>query len=354
MPSQVIIPSSLKVIQTRFTSQIPKRWSHQFQFGVRAFTLKPFVSLASNARQTVGNPDTASTKVDRLTRNHGLAEAIAQMTAGLGIVTPTSLVNCDHSDFKGLMAFVGAVQTGKGRAVPVMVGTSYSPRLPAHDRAPKRKQAMRRAYKLEQENLYRQAEHELQAFHDRLGFWPKLVFDRGFGGLKLVRFMTRNQAIFYVRLKASRYVEYDGQRIQVSGVNSRDTMISLGGLKLRLVRSAKPKKGEPWYILTSDFDSSRKQILRVYYHRFEIEETFKDVKHILDLEQAKLTKPLTLKVLLWFVSLSFILAWLVHFKTEWRKRHPKKQLSWYRVFFEAWQWELGQALYWELQGGSAK
>lgn len=354
MPPVAIIPSSLRVIQTKFTPQIPKRWQPQFQFGIQAFTLKPFASLASNARQTVAHPDTASTKVDRLTHNPGLTEALAQMTAGLGLVKPTSLVNFDHSDFKGLMAFVGAVQTGKGRAVPVMVATGYSPRLPALDTAPKRKQTMREAYRRQEQHLYEQAKSELKAFKERLGFWPKLVFDRGFGGLSLVGFLAQEEAVFYIRLKAGRYVELDGIRCKVSQLPAADTSVTLGGLTLRVIRSPKPEDGEPWYILTSDFSSSRERILKIYRHRFEIEESFKDLKHVLDLEQAKLTKPLTLKVLLWFASLAFILAWLVHSKTEWGSRHPKKQLSWFKQFFEALQREMSEEWRLMLTRGTSK
>lgn len=355
MPSQAIIPSSIRTIQTKFTPQIPKRWQYQFQFGIQTFTLKPFKSLASNARQTVAHPDTASTKVDRLTQNQGLTEALAGMVARLGVVTPSSLVNCDHSDFKGLMAFVGAVQTGKGRAVPVLVGTGYSPRLSALATAPKRTQALRQAYRRQEYHLYEQAARELVAFRERLGFWPRLVFDRGFGGLPLVRFLVEQEATFYVRLKADRYVELAGQRVRAGALRSNDSRVRLQGLELRLVRSPIPAEGEPWYILTSDFTSSAKRIVKIYYYRFEIEETFKDLKHVLDLEQAKLTRPLSLKVLLWFASLTFILAYLVTKAGAWLpRRHPKKQTSWFKQFFEALQRELGEQLGLVLTGGPAK
>ena len=84
--------------------------------------------------------------------------------------------------------------------------------------------------------------------------------------------------------------------------------ITLGDLSLRVIRSDQPDDdGEPWFILTSDMQKSRNKIIRIYYHRFEIEETFKDLKHVLDLQLMKLTKPLTLKILLWFACLRFIL-----------------------------------------------
>lgn len=106
MPSPKIIPSCTKIVQQQLLPQIPPRWRHQFKFGVAALTLKPFTSLASNARQTVAHPDTASTKMDRLTGNEGLANAFVGATSSLGYVQPSSIVACDHSDFNGLSAFV--------------------------------------------------------------------------------------------------------------------------------------------------------------------------------------------------------------------------------------------------------
>ena len=86
--------------------------------------------------------------------------------------------------------------------------------------------------------------------------------------------------------------------------------------------------------------SKRRKIIDIYYHRFEIEESFKDLKHIQALEQAQLTKPQSLKVLLWFSILAFILAYLAGWLlSPVRARHPKKCLSWFRQFFEALQRE---------------
>ena len=35
---------------------VPKRWIHQFSFGIRAYGLKTFQSAASNGRSVVANP----------------------------------------------------------------------------------------------------------------------------------------------------------------------------------------------------------------------------------------------------------------------------------------------------------
>lgn len=336
MPSPQIIPSCSRIVQQQLLPQIPRRWQHQFKFGVAALTLKPFASLASNARQTVAHPDTASTKMDRLTCNEGLASALAGAVHRLGYVQPASIVACDHSDFNGLSAFVGAVQTRRGRAIPCLIETTYSPRLPAHGDAPKRKQAMRRARHKASVRLYDQVATTLVAWAEELGFWPRLVFDRGFGGLRLVRTLAEHGATFYIRLKAGRRVRLGGIEMSVRNLVVDDQVIRLGELELRVVRSDGPTTGEPWYILTSDRTSSRDRIIQIYYHRFEIEETFKDMKHVLELEQARFMKPLSLKVVLWFTSLSLILSFLVGWWTQIRKpRHPKKQTSHYKQFFEA-------------------
>src|SRR5664279_1822976 len=111
MSSKVNISAYARIIQQQFIPALPTYWTHLFRFGVQALTLKPFVSLASNARQTIAHPDSASTTMDRLVGTEGLAKALAKAVAGSDIVTPKSILACDHSTFNGLMAFVGAVQT---------------------------------------------------------------------------------------------------------------------------------------------------------------------------------------------------------------------------------------------------
>ncbi len=271
MPSPKIISSCAQIVQSNLLPNIPSKWRHQFEFGIQAFTL---------------------------TRNNGLAEGISAAVCDLGLIKPASIVACNHSDFNGLSAFVGAVQTKKGRAVPCLIDTTYSLGLPAHDQPSKRKQALRQARKEPGETLYEHAAVALEAFAVHLGFWPRLVFDRGFGGKDFVRTLVRHQATFYVRLKAGRLVELGAQRRRVSELSAVDERIQLAGMSLRIIRSTKTKQGEPWYILTSDIASSRNKIIQIYYHRFEIEETFKDLKHVLELHQTKLLKPLSLKVLL--------------------------------------------------------
>lgn len=83
-------------------------------------------------------------------------------------------------------------------------------------------------------------------------------------------------------------------------------------------------------------------MVKIYYHRFEIEETFKDMKHIFELKRTRLNKPLSLKLLLWFVSLGIALLYATTKPTKASttnryKTHPKKQTSWLRQAYEQLQ-----------------
>jgi hypothetical protein len=344
MSSKVIIPAYTHIVQQQLIPALPEYWHHQVRFGVQALTIKPFVSLASNARATIANPNTASTNMDRLVGNAGLAREFSRVIAGLGIITPSSILACDHMDINDLLTFAGAVQTKKGRGIPCVLETLYSQHLPAGDDAPKRKQKLRQARKEANIHLYDQALSCLVQLAEDLGFWPRLVFDRGFGGISFIQGLVSHEATFYIRLKASRLVELGGEEFKVGELSTNDTRITLDGLSLRVIRSDEPDDdGEPWFILTSDMAKSRRKIIRIYYHRFEIEETFKDLKHVLNLKLMKLTKPLSLKIVLWFASLRFILGYLASYRDPryGQLRHPKKRISWPRRLSE----ELTRAAY---------
>ena len=161
------------------------------------------------------------------------------------------------------------------------------------------------------------------------------------GGSERIRFirgLAWHEATFYIRLKASRLVELGSEEFKAGELPADDMKITLGDLSLRVIRSDKPDDdGEPWLILTSDMTKSRNKIIRIYYHRVKIEETFKDLKHVLSLQLMKLTKPLTLKMVLWFTCLRFILEYLASYRDPryGSPRHPKKKISWPRRQAEA-------------------
>lgn len=352
MPSKDIVRDIRALIQNKLLPSMPSRWSKQLSFGLQAYGLHAFQSVAGNARMTVTNPHTAIRKSERLFQNAKLTNQLGAAFDSLRLVRPGSFVNVDHSDVNQLAALVGAVQTRNGRAIPCFVETTYAPRIPGFgsQRSTLRTNRLRRAMDLARKtrSFTGHTIDALQDFADRLGFWPKLVFDRGFGNESLVTHLAAEGATFYVRMKAGRYIELDGQRLQIQELKETDTTIRLYGLTLRVVRSPKGRRSpEPWYILTNDMGSSRTKIVRIYYHRFEIEETFKDMKHIFELKRTRLNKPNSLKLLLWFVSLGIALLYVVTKPTKQQRHHtnPKKQISWLRQAYEQLQQAYGLLLW---------
>lgn len=337
--------------QNKLMPSVPKRWLPQFSFGLQAYGLRAFQSATGNARMVVKNAYTAATKTDRLLANEGLADQFGTIFDSLGLMKPGSLVNVDHSDMHGLLALVGALQTRKGRAIPCMVEATYASTIPANgsSKSTPRWQCLRAAM-IESRRVQSFTGHtidSLQNMADRLGFWPKLVFDRGFGNESIVTHLAAEGCTFYVRLKAGRFVEFDGQRAELKQLKDKDTTVQLFGLTLRVIRSPKSRRAkEPWYILTNDFTSSRTKIVRIYYHRFEIEETFRDMKHIFELKRTRLQKPNSLKAVLWLVSLGIALLYLVTKPTKHLGHsHPKKQTSWLRQAYEQLQQAYGLLLW---------
>lgn len=337
MPPTDIVRAIRAHIQSQLLPVIPQRWLKQFNFGLQAFALRPFQSANGNARMVVGNTHTAATKTERLLANYRLASRFGVIFDQLNLVHEHSFVNVDHSDMHGLLALIGALQTRKGRAIPCLVEATYASTISSVSDKP-RWQHLRVAMTKSRlrQSLTGHVIDSLQDFHDRLGFWPKLVFDRGFGNVSLVDHLQAEGAIFYIRLKAGRFVEFDGQRVEVKALTNKDATVQLFGLKLRVIRSPKSRRAkEPWYILTNDFSSSRTKVARIYYHRFEIEETFRDIKHIWELKRTRLNNPNSLKTILWLVSLGITLLYLATKPVK--QVQPKKQTSWLRQAYEQYQ-----------------
>lgn len=347
MPSQDIVRDIRKSVDSKILPVVKTKWVHQFNFGFHAYSLKPFQSAAGNARSVIPNTNTAARKSERLLANDQLADSFGLLFDQLNLIKQNSYVSVDHSDMHGLTALVGAIQTRKGRSLPCFVETTYALQIPAHSLMPS-KQRLRRDMLLARrtQSFTGHTINSLQTFADRLGFWPRLVFDRGFGNESIIEHLSSQGATFYVRMKAGRYIELfdpdtnETNRIEIKQLKDTDTTVRLFGLTLRVIRSPKSRRAtEPWYILTNDVDSSRGKIIRIYYHRFEIEETFKDIKHIFEYKRTRLHKPNSLKILLWFVCLGIALLYRVTKPTQKQlyKKHKKKQLSWLRQAYEQYQ-----------------
>lgn len=354
MSSTSILRASKNIVKKQVMSEVPRVWARQVTFGITALALKPIVSCNANARMTGIVRGTAESKMSRLLSNTKLPLAMAGIVASLGLVTEYSHVNVDHSDFNGLIALAFAVQTRIGRALPIFLETSYSGKLSSRDDAPKRTQKLRASYKALAGNETKRTIVSLKTLKSTLGFWPKLVFDRNFGGRDIIQFLNREKATFYVRMKAGRLVEITGKQLLLKDAKRADELVTIAGLKLRLVRSHKNGKNEePWYILTNDFSCSRNKVVKIYYHRFEIEETFRDIKTNLGLWRTKLMKPNSLAILLWFVSLGILILFLAGARVlgvrELLKRlnRPvvKKRISWHRILMELREQEILQLSY---------
>lgn len=347
MPSIAIVRDTRILIQNKLLPTVPKKWLPLVSFGLEAFALRPFQSTGSNARTVVNNRNTASSKMLRLLRNAPLAEHLARVFDSLDLVRPSSYLNVDHSDMHGLTALVGALQTRNGRAIPAMLDTTYAHHIPADGsrKSTPRWQKLRAAMVLTRktQSFTGHTIDTLQSLADRLGFWPRLVFDRGFGNESIVTHLHAEGATFYIRLKAGRFVEFDNQKTEVKELKEKDVTIQLYGLTLRVIRSPKSRRArEPWYILTNDRQSSRTKIVRLYYHRFEIEETFKDTKHLFELKRLSFTKPNSLKVVLWLVFLGIAVLYVAAkpTKQQMKTTNPKKLVSWLRLAYEQFQREL--------------
>lgn len=316
-------------------------------FGLSAYSLTPFQSAASNARRIIPRFSTACRKSERLLKNEQIGNELNEAMINLAPITPNSIVNVDHTDSDLLTSLVGAVQTKKGRALPVFVESTYGNNIPSFgSRHSTSRTDQLRQSRVEERKMQSFSKHiisAIQGFVERLGFVPKFAFDRGFGGIAVISFLDDIGATFYIRLKGGRTIN-DGYRdIKVREIDGDDEAVELSGMLLRVVRSNKSRRcTEPWYILTNDLVSSKDKIIRIYYHRFEIEEAFKDVKNLFELRRVRFNRPNSLKIvlLLVFIGLAILYAAsktevaIAFQKLRGSPSHPKKALSWVR---ESWE-----------------
>ena len=333
-----VLKQSVKLIGNNILPNISPKHQGLFKFGISAFSLTVFSSLNSNARMVVENINTASSKAFRLVSNQKVLDNFPKLLVSSNLVTNTSLVNIDFSTFCGFETLSFGVQTNEGRAIPVWANCLTYP-----------------IKEVGSQNLF--IIDEIKKLGSCLGFYPRFVFDRGFWIPDMVKFFLGDQITFYLRIKQGKLLEETGGRIKSAralGKRAKDTSINLYGHTLRLIVSPPPpkqlikkegKKAEKWYILTNDLKSLREDILTIYYHRFEIEETFKDLKHIAKLKKFFIKKILSFRILLNFICLGFWLAfWCFQLRkladiTFYTLTHPKKR----RSFFKTW-WESIQRL----------
>ncbi len=289
-----ILRESYRCLQVKILPHIQKRHRKLFTFGFYALTLQHFISLNSNARMTVAKRATAESKIYRLVSNKTMLTYFPVLLTHLKIVTSQDTLNVDFSSFCGFEVLTFAKQTVLGRAIPVYIAAITYPI----------------------ENPGSQTIFILETVKEVvriLGFCPHFVFDRGFELPYLVSYLVRNHIRFTIRMRKDKHVLYEGKKIPLWNLPwfANNCIVHIYGETLRIVVSEKKQQmEEPWYLLTNDVCHTTDEIIAAYYFRFEIEETFRDVKHIFALKRFyRIKKKQTFLILLWFYILGIWIMW---------------------------------------------
>lgn len=325
-----ILNQAYSFLQIKILPYILRKHRQQFSFGFEALTLAPFISLNGNARMIIKNRNTAESKVKRLVRNPAFLEYFPSLVKRLSFIKPCDRINVDFSTFGGFQILTFAKQTSLGRAIPVHIAAITYPILNPGSQT---------------QFIIR----EVKQFVKLFGFPVHLVFDRGFELPYLANSLVDNQIKFTIRMKKDKHIDYKGKDIPLRNLPwfEGDVLVEIYGKILRIVRSQKKKNmKEPWYLLTNDFKSTKDVIIADYYFRFEIEETFKDLKHIFKLSKFyKIKKKQTFLILLWFCIIGIWMSFLLTARYLKQRviQNKHKLLSFTRFFFE--QIQLAKYLY---------
>lgn len=303
----------------------------QFEFGFQSISIQPLMSLNGNARVTDEKRKTAETKIYRILHNEHFLEEIPVMVTYLGFVNEGYYINVDFSDFgDGRQVLMFAKQTKTGRALPVYFEELQYP------------------IQKGSQNIF--IVEAIERLLKQLKVRVKFVFDRGFASPYIVRDLAKKKTILYVRIKKGKHVVLPNEKKKASEkIRNNDQEVWVYSNELRLVRSDKPSNdNEAWYIITNDTESTREEVIRIYYHRFEIEEFFRDAKHIFRMEYVHLKTALSFSIVLWFVIIGIWLSWYLHIHLAHAKRLMKKRkngkypVSIIRFWFEQIQLALRQ------------
>lgn len=330
-----ILPQIDEIIQSKIWPRIGLKLWPMFSFGINALSLNPFCSLNGNARILKGK--SGMMQMYRLVQKDW-SIIFAGLLVKLFKITDNSFINIDFTMFDPFAVLCLALQTKSGRAIPVWIETLKYP------------------IKKDSQNIF--ILESLEKFVKVVGCNFKIMADRGFIGEYLINGFRDLGLTFYVRMKAGKSVVMElknkHQVVSLRAVNWLDFEAIIYGHKLRVIRSSKTLQRklnlpECWYIITNDFETSRETILNTYYHRFEIEEAFKDIKHIFKTRSIFIEKTETLTSILWFQIMGIWLLWLTSVVPkigEIIKIEAKKQLSWIRLGWEhLWQERLKPIVY---------
>lgn len=328
-----------KRVQSLQQKYIPKAKHRRFSLGVRAVALTEFSSLNGAGRKLGLNRFTGESRIRRLVTDQGLTDLLQRLLISETLSKRSGYLYCslDHSQFGPFCIAVLAVSFRKGRAIPVWCQVNVSV---AGLIAP---------LLLALEALFTVLASEA----------PKLklvlVMDRWFASDKLFTLFTRYSIYFIARTKSDKRVQLPWDpswyKIPIIELSFLETEITYRDHKLRLIRSemtSDMKDPEPWFLLTNmpsegEGAATRRQVLKRYEERFEIEEDFKDIKWLQRLEWQRVRTPEVIRNLLLFVFLGWWLLWWCEgstTSTAQKHIHPKKKLSWFRLVWEQLQYLL--------------
>lgn len=307
------------VFFNRTFSLIPPQLQRLYTFGFHALAGEHVTSMRGNARQVVENTNTAKTKAWRLLKNRRWRSVIPSLLVDLQLVTVDSIVCLDFSDFHGWQILTFAMQTHHGRAIPIYFDII---KYPITEKS---------------QNIF--IVSAIEQFVAIVGCRPKLVMDRGFACPHILKHLAKQGHLFVVRVKGvKQFRNFQNRLFKARNTTKNDQPIRGYMKKLRLVVSDKlPRMKEPWYLVTNDVESTREEIVTDYYHRFEIEEFFKDAKWLFGLEWVRFLKQQSMANVLWFVVLGL---WFIETlrtlvaEPPWKNHHT--------VSFNRFIWELLQ------------
>lgn len=267
---------------------IPSKITKLFSFGYDTLVGHEIVSARANARRTVYGWDTAKSKMYRCLKNTQIVSRFPKFLIALSLIGATDIVAVDFSDFgDGRQVLMFAKQTRDGRAIPL-----YFEIL---------------EYPIEKDSQNSFVIAAIKRFFVHAGCTPTLVFDRGFACPSIIHFLAQNNYTFIIRIKKRKSLRdaTNGETHAAESFGANNVLVHAYGHDLRLVVSDKPTNdNDPWYLITNDTQSSREAVITRYYHRFEIEEFFRDAKRLLRLEWVHFKTVQSLTITLWFALLT--------------------------------------------------
>lgn len=270
---------------------IPKKLVPLFSFGYDTLVGREVLSMRANARLSARSWWNAKGNAWRLTTNDGIARIFPRLLVPLSLVSALDVIAVDFSDFgDGRQVLMFAKQTKNRRAIPLYFEILEYP------------------IEKDSQNLF--VINTIKCFFEAVGCTPVLVFDRGFACPAIIKFLAQRQYKFIIRIKKRKSLadSKTGQLRAAEGFESSDVLVHAYDHDLRLVVSDKPDNdNDPWYLITNDVDSTREALIDRYYHRFEIEEFFRDCKRILGFEYLRFKTVRGLSIALWFAILT---CWL--------------------------------------------